>query len=106
MAIDASDVKDILDTDLADATIETFISQAGELVSDETVQTWLSAHLIAVSRDRTADKESVGDHSITFSGETGLGLDSTHFGQMAQQFDTDGELKNAKTADVNISSWD
>jgi len=106
MSVDPSDVKDIMDTDLSDTDVNTYISQAGELVEDDTVKTYLSAHLIAVTRDRVADKESVGDHSITFSGETGLGLDSTHWGQMAQQFDTDGELQGAKTSSINITSWD
>ncbi len=106
MAITASDVKDILDTSLTDSEINAYISQAGQLVDDEQTKTWLAAHLIRISKDREAEKESVGDHSVTYSGESGLGLDSTRYGQMAQMFDTDGELPTGgKAAEIDITSW-
>lgn len=107
MSVNASDVKDILDTDLADADVTKYITQAGEMVTDDTVKTWLAAHLIRISRDREVDEEEVDDHSITYSGKTtGLGLDSTRYGQMAQMFDDDGELPSGgRTATVVVSDW-
>jgi len=107
MSVGTSDVKAILDTDLGNTAIQTYISQAGSLAGNDNSQTYLTAHLITVTRDRVADKEEVGDRSVTYSGETGLGLDSTDYGQMAQQFDTEGSLDPAKEASLSISgSWD
>lgn len=105
MSISVSDVTDILDTDVDDGAIQTYISQAGKLVSNDNAKTWLTAHLIRTSKDKGVDSEKINDVSIDYVGETGLGLDSTRYGQMAKLFDVEDELPTGKSSQVDISGW-
>lgn len=95
-------VKQILDTDLNDNDITAFITGASELVN-QTVQNvgaplrleitrWLTAHLIASTREQQIAEAGAGPTSVKFQGVTGLGLDSTQYGQQAKLLDVSGAL--------------
>ncbi len=98
-------VQDILDdTELDDEIIESFINSANVFVTASLsgkglsaallteIERWLSAHMIASTRERTASKEAAGTASIEYSGKWGEGLLSTSYGQTAVTMDTSGTL--------------
>lgn len=87
-----SDVKDILDTDLAAGDLTPFIADASLIVDEiadqlgtdraKSVEKWLSAHLASL-RDRRAARVSGAGASMTYQGQTGMGIDATDYGQQA-----------------------
>jgi hypothetical protein len=91
-------------TDLSDTKLTEFISVAeraydqridGEAVEEETrddVITRLAAHLIASGPERQIDSGGEGGGSVTFAGDTGMGLEATTHGQMAVLLDPTGQL--------------
>lgn len=98
------DVKDILDTDLSDAQITAFLNVANRLVTAhltdkglasttlQDIEMFLAAHL-ASHRDMRAERESIaGEYSVTYQGDTGMGLDATFYGQTVKQLDSSGTL--------------
>jgi len=103
MAILADDVKAILDTDIPEVDILAYINSATELVNyaigssladglkDEVIR-WLSAHLIASTREQQLQSASAGPAKAVFQGKSGLGLDSTQYGQQAKALDLSGKL--------------
>jgi len=99
------EVKKIIDTDLNDSIIEAFINDANliitdvfsgnsELSSDQlaSLEKWLTAHLIACTRELQPAQEGVKDAKITYQGKTGIGLDATLYGQQCKLIDTTGLL--------------
>lgn len=104
--VTATEVKEILDTDLADAQIETFILAANLVVTKKLadaglgtdllkeIERWLSAHLVAI-RDQIPSKESLGDASMTYQGKTGMHLNFTSYGQQVLLLDTSGILASS-----------
>ena len=99
------DVKNILDnTGLTDAVITAFINDAnifvtahltGEGLDDdelESIEKWIAAHMITITRERMAAKEGAGGAEITYIGKWGEGLMSTPYGQMAIELDTSDTL--------------
>lgn len=103
----ASDVKEILDTDLADATVTAWIDIANELVDDiaaadssidstrlTKIEKLLAAHL-ASSQDQRVERASRESASVTYQGETALGINGTKHGQQAAMLDPTGTLANA-----------
>lgn len=68
----------------------------------ELIERWLAAHAYAML-DQTYASKSTGGASASFHGQTGLSLDGTKYGQMAQSLDPSGCLTaiagaNRKTA--------
>ena len=65
----ATDVKVVLDTDLSDSIVNAFITDASALVTEvltgsglsstilTSIEKWLTAHMIAMSRDRQASEK-------------------------------------------------
>lgn len=121
--VTALDVKQIIDTSLSDNIVTVFINTANTIVSDtlgddttlsttqlEEIEKWLSAHLIASTRERQGQTEKVGDASITYQGKTGAGLDSTLYGQNVKMLDSTGKLAQKlgkKSATITaITSFD
>lgn len=92
MAVDASDVQDILDTNLTVSEINPFLNDAEELNLEDTPTIWLAAHLVSMY-DKRIDNETSGPMRASFEGETGMGLESTRYGQMALFFDDSGKLR-------------
>lgn len=105
MTVQPSDVADTLgDTDLSDPKLQQFIDTArrayeqridGEHVEPDVkddVVGRLAAHLIASGPERQVDSGGEGGGSVTFAGDTGMGLKATTHGQMAVLLDPTGQL--------------
>lgn len=104
----ATDVKQIMDNcSLSDAVIDAYIVAANALVTEvlgddgtlsstlkEEIEKWLTAHMVASTRWRTATEEKVGDVSVKYAGKFGENLLSTPYGQMVQQLDVTGKLSS------------
>lgn len=103
-------VADILDND-STIKITPFIVAASSLVdkieaadsnsqlsqSDfNIIETWLAAHFYTI-RDQQYEQKKTGDAEGKFQGETGKGLDSSHYGQMAKTLDITGYLADLDT---------
>jgi len=100
----AAEVKMIIDTSLADATVDSYITGANLLVTEvlgstslpaellEEIERWLTAHNIAMTRERMAKKEGAGGASIEYVGQSGMGLQATSYGQMVMTLDTSGKM--------------
>lgn len=113
--VTATEVKAIMDgVTLADSVIDSYITGANELVTHnlgssslpvgilKEIERWLSAHLVAITRERQAKKEGAGGASIEYTGEWGSGLRSTSFGQMAMALDTTGTLAGLEGKSAGI----
>ena len=96
-------VKKIIDTDLADEQITPFLAAANTMVTDlllgenysattlEEIERWLAAHFVAV-RDPQITQEKIGDVQATYEGKTGMGLNSTRYGQQVMVLEHHGIL--------------
>lgn len=95
-------VRQIIETELTDEIITSYIDSASALVdsiltdiptslSDE-IKRWLTAHFIACTRERQPQSAEAGPANITFQGETGFGLDATLYGQQVKVLDYTGRL--------------
>jgi hypothetical protein len=86
------------------AGLHPFIDTASSLVDDiaaadpaivssrlELIERWLAAHYYEHS-DPIAQSRSTGKASGQFQGQTGMGFDSTKYGQEAKRLDTSGLL--------------
>ena len=97
-----NDVKRILDTELGDDDIQAYISSANVLIDNtlsdtpsslkEVIVLWLTAHMIASTREQQISEAGAGPARVKFQGKTGLGLDSTQYGQQVKVLDTSGKL--------------
>lgn len=76
------------------------------LSSDELreIETWLAAHCYCLSDQTYAAKQTEGANA-TFHGQTGLNLDSTRYGQMAQALDYSGCLVNISKRQFASVDW-
>lgn len=72
------------------ATNKDITLTTGEL---ELIERWLAAHFYAQS-DKPYTNKSTAGASASFAGRTDMGLDSTLYGQTAQQVDYSGCLAN------------
>lgn len=63
----------------------------------ELIERWLSAHFYAVRNPR-ATMEKAGDVSETLQSKVDLGLNVTHYGQMAMRLDYKGGLANLENS--------
>jgi len=100
--ITATQVKQIIETDLSDDIITAYITSASTLVDSiltdmpssllDEIKRWFTAHLIACTRERQPQQAEAGPTSITFQGETGFGLDATLYGQQVKVLDYTGRL--------------
>jgi hypothetical protein len=114
--ITASEVKDIIDTTLADSIIDSYIAgavsmldaaYAGKTVSVELrkeVERWVTAHLIASTREQQLTEAKAGSASAKFQGKTGVDLQSTFYGQNAKILDTTGTLAGLGGKTISIKS--
>ena len=102
----AADVSAILDdTTLTDIQIDVYIESANifvtRLLGSKSLQTdtlkeierWITAHMIASTRERMAKDEGASGAYIKYTGEWGKGLLLTSYGQMAIALDTSGTLQ-------------
>lgn len=111
----ADKVKEISDTSLGDTAIEAYIAVASEIVTNNVtcglteavlteIERWLTAHLIASTKERQAHKEKLGLAEITYNGVFGAGLKSTSYGQTVLMLDTCGALANMGKKAVSIKA--
>lgn len=101
-------VKAIIDTTLEDHEIDAFIAQSNSIVTRVTsnenlsttllkdLETWLTAHLMAISKERQPLEERVGDIWLVYQESPSGFLQSTTYGQMVLFLDTSGAFQ--KTA--------
>jgi len=83
-------------------------STLGTVVLEE-VERWLTAHMIASTTWRTSKSESVGQVSVTYTGDFKEGLSSTPYGQMVLSLDFTGKMGNLgkrKASIFAITSFD
>ena len=108
-------VKEIIDTGIEDVTA--FITPANLIVTDRLsdkgmskeqlaeIEKWLAAHFVCM-KDPRVKEEKIGDASDKFEGRntTGLGLDSTSYGQQVKLIDTSNTLHKLgkKKASVQV----
>jgi len=102
--VTAVEVKQIIETELDDAVIDAYIASASALVDEalrsealsetllKEIERWLTAHLLAISRERQPEQASAGPTSIKYQGMSGLGLDASLYGQQVKLLDTSGKL--------------
>ena len=98
MRVTALQVKQIIDTSLDDTIVDAYITGANALVNKvlgtgtsailTQIELWLTAHLMAISKERQAKKEGAGGAFIEYTGNFGEGLRSTTYGQMVLSLDT------------------
>jgi hypothetical protein len=116
----AADVKAIMATSLSEAQITSYITDANALVnailgeeelSDalmETIEKWVAAHLIAMTKSRQPQYKKIGDGAESYP-KLGMNMQTTTYGQTALAFDTSGKLANTgkkRATIVAIPSFD
>lgn len=100
-------LKEIIDTQLTDDEITAFIGAAHDLVEEllegklpearlEQVEKFLTAHFIAVTRERMETQHKVGEVSVTFGQALGAGLQGSTYGQTVLLLDTTKTLATAE----------
>ena len=119
--VTATDVKAIIDTELTDLQVSAYITSANVMVNTalgtgttdilREIERWISAHMIASTKERQALKEEAGTAKIEYTGKYGEFLRSTSYGQMALALDTTNVLANTsftlRTASIYaIKSFD
>jgi hypothetical protein len=94
-------VREISDIDPKLTDLSPFITAAGIIITqwctdiDDSpeiaaeVERWLTAHLVTI-RDPKAQSEGVGSISNSYQGSTGMGLQSSFYGQNAMLLDITG----------------
>jgi hypothetical protein len=101
-------VRNIIETTLTDAEINAYITGASILIDEtlvvhgvangllEVIETWLTAHMIASTRERQTKKEEAGSAKVEYAGDFEMGLASTSYGQMVITLDPTGTLGGKK----------
>jgi len=97
-------IKILDNTGLSDAILTAFVDSANVFVTQSLgstslsatvlteIEKWIAAHMVAITRERTAQKEGAGGAEITYTGKWGEQLRATNYGQMAITLDTTGTL--------------
>lgn len=110
-------VRYVIETALEDDEIDALISQSNSIVTrtigDEglaaavlkDIETWLTAHLIAIGKERQPLSEKVGDIWLTFEkmGSKGF-LEQTTFGQMVLFLDPTGKFQKSSLKRASIKA--
>lgn len=116
-------VKQIIDTTISDTDVDEYIVGANALVTEvvgddttitdtlkATIEQYLTAHLMASTRERIARKEGAGGASILYTGKDGMGLKGTPYGQNVLSFDSTGKFAaldgNKAVSILAITSFD
>lgn len=104
--VTATEVTDIMDTDLTDSVIEVYIKYANALVNEhldnsdnnlsddvlKEIERYLSAHAAVATQERQAIEQEAGPVREKFADVFGMGFSSTTYGQMALNLDDTGTL--------------
>jgi hypothetical protein len=109
-------VRVVMTTNMSDPNIQVLIEIANRMVTERLtdgslstgalrdIETYLTAHLIAVGPERQAEEEEVDDVRVKYQGKFGLGLESTTYGQMVIALDTSGLLSESTKKKASISA--
>ena len=109
-------VKAIIDTGLEDNEITPLIALANRQITNTLggttlasdvltdIETWLTAHYIAIGKERQTEEERVQDLWVVHQGKFGEALRSTTFGQMVITLDTTGLMENATKQKASITA--
>jgi len=113
--VTAAEVLEIMDdVTLSDPIVEAYIVGANTLVSDvlstqglsattlKEIERWLSAHMIASTRERQATEEGAGGAYIKYAGSFGEQLKSTPYGQMVLTLDSSGLMHNLELKSATL----
>lgn len=108
--VTANEVRNIMETDLEDNSLDAFINSANLLITDlltgkysvailADIELWLSAHF-ASQMDPQAEQEKMGDGQVRYAlaiarSSVGLGLNNTPHGQQVRVLDYLGILADA-----------
>lgn len=97
-------VRNVFDTDLSDSELTSWMDVATELVDDvanadpslsdsrlEKIERLTTAHL-ASTEDQRISNASRETGSVNYQGQSGMGLNSTTYGQQAKVLDPTGQL--------------
>jgi len=120
--LDATALKEIVDTDLTDAQLHNFLNAAyylaipltgnlGECGGSEAqcvIIKFLAAHFLTTYEGQAKSESVGGEWSITYRGANGLGLHSSLYGQVALSLDCSGKLAKLgmKQATIAIISYE
>ncbi len=112
----AAEVKGVIDTNLSDSVVEDFITTANIMVNNTLgddglsesiltqIEKWFTAHLLASSRERQAEREQVDNARVDYTGEYGMNLNMTSYGQVVKQLDTTGKMANSGSKQAGLWS--
>lgn len=117
MRTTVEDVKIIIETELTDPVITGYITSASTFVDTALgtaslteavlteIERWMTAHMIATTKERIAKKEEAGGAKIEYAGDFGIGLNGTSYGQMAMMLDTSGTLQQINGSTKEARFW-
>jgi len=119
--IECYQVQEIVDTNLTEIEIESFITSSNLIVNSNLsgsglsdavlteIEKWLTAHLIKSTRERQPQEIEIGDAREKYGsfgkyGSIGDGLATTSYGQMVTVLDTTGKLKGIGKTKTSINA--
>ena len=113
--VSADEVREIITTALLDPAIDAYIAIANPMVTNtvtcglaasilKEIERWLTAHMIAITNDRTTTEEKLGEATVKYAGVYGEGLKGTSYGQMVLLLDTCGSFANLGKKSASIKS--
>jgi hypothetical protein len=99
--------------DLDEDVVASFILGANALVNSvfgatditdltKEIERWLTAHLIATTVERMAEREGAGGASITYTGKYGQNLSSSPYGQMVLTLDTSNQMAGLGNRNASV----
>lgn len=109
------DVLDIMDNALTTVQVTPYLTSANIFVTETLggtslsenalteIERWLTAHFIALSKDRVSTHEEASGALIKYAGMWTTGLEATQYGQNAMMFDTTNTLANLQKG--KTSAW-
>ena len=104
--ITVEQVRAIMETSLPDSQVEAYIGSANTFVNSTLIgkglsdallmelERWITAHMIALTAERTTKKEEAGTAKVEYAGQFGKSFEATSYGQMALALDTTGTLRD------------
>lgn len=120
--LDATALKEIIDTDMTDAQIHNFLNaayyasvpltgnlgQCGGASAQCVIIKFLAAHFMTTYEGQAKSESVGGEWSITYRGSDGTGLNSSLYGQAALDLDCSGKLAKLgmKQATIAVISYE
>lgn len=104
-AVDVLAIMDVNDSN-ASLYMQAFVNAANSIVTANLgsselgvstlteIEKWLAAHLYTIKLGGQVQREKIGETDISYNITTGVGLDSTLYGQTVKMLDTTGILSN------------